>query len=565
MPKPVKKQCPLVGQQARSSSSGDASSKACNSAHPSKKLLPVIPEIAGSPPLTALEDTPNDPQVVSTAKDQPTERRCSKRNNVGTGGHRRQLELVGQGIESTPLPKSRFAIPDDEPVNVMAPTPRHPKKNTSKTLAGGGPKLVPQPNEPEPEPACTLVSSQDSSRFGFKLKNPPKPAFIGTQTLDEFKLPTLDIHVVKMSSQPARSRVPTSQMTPPTRGTRNKERKSSALSFPELSDDGHEDLNQEASQPKRFRSDADRDSGHQFHHISEDGACDSSGDEEGEGEEGTNAVPEADQYEDYGDNRGLYDDYDDQNGMCSYFCSTRHMLTVKDFISNDMIIDEHDEIPDKTRPTSQPPLALPTGTQDHPSLSSTQVQPLSSNVQTQHLPRSQIRPLSSAVQPTVGKQASNSTFGLPSRCPTGTPHPQVTPMATIPSAASVVECGELSHHVGDERVGVKYNLLTCHHMTNCRRHPPSPGYLDSVHGGQEYQSSKKRCKNLLKSDTLAIDNEMYADNKVDEEPENADRSDLEESPSEDVEASPKQRRGHYSKNPKGSIAPKPTTMAFYPE
>ena len=88
--------------------------------HP-RNALPVIPEAADqffSPAADTWDGTVQDKLLT----------RRTKRTNAGIGGQLQQLEKVGQAIKATPLPKARVAIPDDEPVNIMAPTPHRPRK-----------------------------------------------------------------------------------------------------------------------------------------------------------------------------------------------------------------------------------------------------------------------------------------------------------------------------------------------------------------------------------------------------------------------------------------------------
>ena len=63
--------------------------------------------------------------------------RCSKQATAGQGGYTDQLERVGAAIETPArqLPRQHAnLIPDDEPVNFMAPAPpaRHPRRKASQ-------------------------------------------------------------------------------------------------------------------------------------------------------------------------------------------------------------------------------------------------------------------------------------------------------------------------------------------------------------------------------------------------------------------------------------------------
>ena len=95
--------------------------------HP-RNALPVIPEAADqffSPAVDARDGAVQDKLLT----------RRTKRTNAGISGQLQQLEKVGQAIKATPLPKARVAIPDDEPVNIMAPTPCRPRKKKAQKKA----------------------------------------------------------------------------------------------------------------------------------------------------------------------------------------------------------------------------------------------------------------------------------------------------------------------------------------------------------------------------------------------------------------------------------------------
>ena len=107
----TQKQCP--SPQATKASQSSAQ-------HPHNTLL-VIPKAADQffSPAVDVQDGAIQDKLLT---------RHTKRTNAGISGQLQQLEKVGQAIEATPLPKAHVAIPDDEPVNIMAPTPHRPRK-----------------------------------------------------------------------------------------------------------------------------------------------------------------------------------------------------------------------------------------------------------------------------------------------------------------------------------------------------------------------------------------------------------------------------------------------------
>ena len=104
--------------------------------------LSTIPETTDK--ATTFSNQQDGLQPVDTAVADPFHKGRPRRANAGTGGRRDQLEAIGDAIMATPYQRTRarFTIPDDEPVNVMAPTPRKQRKKVSKTPAGVGADLV---------------------------------------------------------------------------------------------------------------------------------------------------------------------------------------------------------------------------------------------------------------------------------------------------------------------------------------------------------------------------------------------------------------------------------------
>ncbi|KAI6007099.1 hypothetical protein EDD15DRAFT_2358200 [Pisolithus albus] len=124
-----------------------------------------------------------DGNSAARVRPEETLRRCSKRTNAGTGGRLEQLEKVSQAIE-TPFRRREQAVnlPDDEPVNVMAPTPRRPRKKKGSTTAPASAR-----DNNIVEPARISVQAEQGGRFGFQLRDPPRPTYVGSQSLDTFQ------------------------------------------------------------------------------------------------------------------------------------------------------------------------------------------------------------------------------------------------------------------------------------------------------------------------------------------------------------------------------------------
>ncbi|KIK10931.1 hypothetical protein PISMIDRAFT_19950 [Pisolithus microcarpus 441] len=108
-------------------------SEAATGNHPrsTRNLLPSIPE-------TSVPTEPEDVQGNDSAVGVHSPRQHSQQSNAGTGGHLQQLEKVSQAIEMPCREREQVIdLPNDEPVNVMAPTLHHWRKN-------GGPKYQSQ-------------------------------------------------------------------------------------------------------------------------------------------------------------------------------------------------------------------------------------------------------------------------------------------------------------------------------------------------------------------------------------------------------------------------------------
>ncbi|KAG6377811.1 hypothetical protein JVT61DRAFT_14585 [Boletus reticuloceps] len=120
----------------------------------------------------------------------PPPTRRSKRVNAGQGGYTDQLERVAAVIETPHQPpRQQVNLPDDDPVNPMAPAPRRPRKRASRRSGKGSEDskasatppshLVPMV-KPVSEPAAP------DGRFGYQIP-PPAPKFVGSQSVATFE------------------------------------------------------------------------------------------------------------------------------------------------------------------------------------------------------------------------------------------------------------------------------------------------------------------------------------------------------------------------------------------
>ncbi|KAF8120972.1 hypothetical protein EV363DRAFT_1302553 [Boletus edulis] len=141
---------------------------------------------------SSVDMAPND---NSAAQARPSRR--TARANAGTDGRADQLEVISQTLERpSRTTRPMTTVPQDAPVNPMAPTPVVRKKK-----AGGKrnvkdparlfdePKpLVPQPSGPATGvPVRIPAQGSPDSRFGFKLQPPPSPTYVGSQGLHAYQ------------------------------------------------------------------------------------------------------------------------------------------------------------------------------------------------------------------------------------------------------------------------------------------------------------------------------------------------------------------------------------------
>ncbi|KAI9460021.1 hypothetical protein HD554DRAFT_2176797 [Boletus coccyginus] len=590
--------------------------------------LPAIPETS---------DVQDNGADICATPDQPSRRR-SKRTNAGTGGHLKQLEKVGRAMEASPLPRMHVDLPNNEPVNIMAPTPHRPRKkklpakaDLKSKIPSATPGLASERRNAVVEPAPVAVQSEQGSRFGFQLRAPAPPTFVGTETLDAFELR----HTNSRNSAKASSTLTTESHPHGERGT------SAAISAldqrpaPDLQHNSkhasgkrrtitsRESSPHRASSPLSSPHEAEREMEPQAQNSfpQSDSSRDGFGPEEESRSDSSEAEPEeelprgprrhidkgkgtllpksddiddgTDQYhdDDGGDHHSnkdvdigqYYDDEDggtrqhdsdDNNGL--YDVDDRTDVRAKNANETIDALQRSSLPPQMSNPQEKARLPIqPFGTQIRLLSLDTQIRPLSSGsrqASTRPLevqaPHGQKQTTASSNQWSDSQKRAGPaprTSRLLSELPEGRRRPQALPTPPISrtnSGTPTSEREEYSHHVGDERVGVKYDLLKRHHTTNRRCRSPSLQHLESARNGEEYQPSKRRRK------TADINEDTEGGNGTKEEGEDGQHDEGGEEGEEGEDAANpngKKKSGRYSIHPKGSVAAKDTTISFYPE
>ncbi|KAI6103450.1 hypothetical protein F5141DRAFT_1065261 [Pisolithus sp. B1] len=126
-----------------------------------------------------------------------------------TGSQLEQLEKVSQAIEM-PFQQREQAInlPNNEPVNAMAPTPHHLRKkkgpNTPACANLEGLTMVPAGARDNNvvELAWTSVQAEQGGCFSFQLRDPPCPTYVGSQSLDTFQGHQMNSSVTTKNGSP---------------------------------------------------------------------------------------------------------------------------------------------------------------------------------------------------------------------------------------------------------------------------------------------------------------------------------------------------------------------------
>ncbi|KAI6011393.1 hypothetical protein BKA83DRAFT_4502437 [Pisolithus microcarpus] len=473
--------------------------------------LPSIPETCAPTDPTDAQDDDSAARV----RPEETLRRRSKWTNAGTGGWLEQLEKVSQAIE-TPFWRREQAVnlPDDEPVNVMAPTPRRPRKkkvpNTPACANLEGSTTAPASARDNNvvEPARISVQAERGGRFGFQLRDPPRPTYVGSQSLDTFQGRQTNSSVTTrkgIQHSPARpSGSPLSVLSQED----DREMEIVNSSPPQIRKPSNSPSPDSPRQPEGFLSESESEK--LYRRAREDG------DDIGFRSDTENASLHSRS----GDSTANgFQEYVDERAAASVPETTQCTTLYHSTPPRSSYVQQKAIQPIQTFVVRN--RATPSGFQQS---TIRPLQPPSSQQVMAASSRQQPPPQKRGVTPRVSCAQVQAAAAPPPSEPFPTsPH--------LPCSNSE----KLLH-----RAGVSYDLLEHHHTTNRRRRSPSPNFLAGTGDSQDFQSSKRQCL---------------------EPPEQ---------PEEDV-IDPKSdstkdqlRRGRYSRNAKGTVPIKPTLIAFYP-
>ncbi|KAI6020832.1 hypothetical protein BKA83DRAFT_19829 [Pisolithus microcarpus] len=488
--------------------SAAAETVAC-SCHHSGHNPPSLPSIPETCAPTVPMDAQDDDSATRVCPEE-TLRRRSKRTNARTGGWLEQLEKVSQAIE-TPFQRREQAVnlPDDEPVNVMAPTPhRLRKKKAPNTLACANLEarnLSSYTSSPASardnnvvEPAWISVQAEQGGRFGFQLRDPPCPTYVGSQSLDTFQGHQTN------SSVTTRKGSPLSVLSQEDNG----EVELVNSSPPQIRKPSNSPSPDSPCQPEGFLSESESEK--LYCHAREDG------DDIGFRSDTENASLHSRS----GDSAANgFQEYIDERAAASVPETTQCTTLYHSTPPRSSYVQQKAIQPIQTFVIQN--CATPSGFQQ-------------STIRPLQLPSSQrVMAASSRQQPPPQKRGV-------------TPHvscAQVQAAAVPPPSEPFPTSPHLPHSNSEKlshRARVSYDLLERHHTTNCRHRSPSPNSLAGTGDSQDFQSSKRQCL---------------------EPPEQ---------PEEDVidpkgdSTKDQLRCGRYSRNAKGTVPIKPMLIAFYP-
>ncbi|KAI5993245.1 hypothetical protein EDD15DRAFT_2367512 [Pisolithus albus] len=511
--------------------------------------------------------------------------RRSTRVTAGQGGHVIQLEKVGLAVEARRRPpKPLHQIPEDEPVNDMAPAPHRTKKATRKVTReskngglGAPPNNMPsdqssqlpasqdeRPTVPEGVSQTSLTSCPSGSRFGLQLENPAAPTYVGSQTIDAYERDSTNNSTLSRTKkvtqlnptarpQSGRSRaaIRTPQGLPTAAPSRPPAYKVLPQKQPSLSPSA-EDVQHQPSSPLTLPSSPEvlRSS--------------------------DNENPEDRVFDPIDLDEWAEDHIDPSDHDVNYENSDADKRKEDEVARHDDVDDHADDHSDDRQPgfetamparqqnssqvlipaahvsSRQPGSLFPNHHQVRTSAQSSQLHlpPAARASRPSQLPAPsggcpQPRaPIHSRLSQLQGAQPSRPC--LPSQA--SLPHssvqnpPPSPPQSNLGSGTSGGDRRDnrQAHRPGDERAGVDYDVLNRHHARNRRHRSPSPSYLSTI-------SLPK-----LKKQRTTTEDELG----------------LEEDNSEVTPGTPKLtgqgRRAKYSKNPKGSQPVKSSTAGFFP-
>ncbi|KAI5982572.1 hypothetical protein EDD15DRAFT_2202827 [Pisolithus albus] len=529
---PPKQRLPAGRRKASEAAAG-------NRPRSTRNPLPSIPE-------TSVLTEPEDAQGDDSAVGVHSPRRRSQRSNAGTGGRLQQLEKVSRAIEMPCRQREQVIdLPNDEPVNVMAPTPRRRRKN-------GGPKYRSQADSE----GSTAVPA--SARHG-RVVQP-------SQSLDAFQGRRTNSAVTTNKGKGSRARhvvlgtdsqlverlqhspahvpgSPLSVLSEMEDAEMEPEPQSSLRQSEEIPDNSRS-MSKSPHQSTRSRSESEEPHQHvrvvkgkqkvttPSDHVDDD----------------------IDHYnEDIGDRISCILDDDETPDW--------------DSLGNDLAADRRRDCINGEMPSEMSRCGSVQQSVPHRSFNAQQktIQPMQAPAPNFSMPsgfqQPTIRPLRVPVSQKPTSTLSNQQLvpqkrgfsqvaphapSLQSRAPVGHPPPESPPLS--PPSHSRSE--RLLHHVGEERAGISYDLLERHHITNSHRRSPSMNYLAGVPNVQSRQPSKKQCL-----DPPAQREDSTVDEGKDGEADDPKGDSAEDQP---------RHGGRFSKNAKGTIPVRPTLIAFYP-
>ncbi|KAI5983215.1 hypothetical protein EDD15DRAFT_2376782 [Pisolithus albus] len=538
-------------------------------------------------------DGAGDTGVLSSSHEQTLRR--TRRTTAGQGGVVTQLEKVGDILaQPQQTPRQRVALPEEGPSALS----KGSKENTAReqpTEDLGGEVDVHTGLLPE------FQRAEPGSRFGFQVRMPMQPSFVGTQSLNEYEQSRgrYEVHQIAQAavpqaqrrtatSQPAATAWHTSQQPrqmvqrdsivaehishltsrsrPQTLSTVPEAPSTSSTPDPSMSrapaagttaDSGPS--KKSAEKPSSKPSRAGQQVLRRAPNVSRinDGASDglselNSGKESHDPDEGAWSSPEDVAGEGAGghaDNDRMSENGPDENRLT--FPSSDEDLNRSDFYLNaeeEMDAGPPHHLNDEfgledqmgTSPSRQQRMSPMTRT--HSQQSSLQRQASQQHVHTDSTASSQhLPPRQSAPQHAASSQSGTRqpTFQQ-SQWPRLNAAPERTQDPLLSCPTGQVRNGP--HLPDDERVGVDYDVNASHHSRNRRPRPPSPTYLENAGNGEKPHSKKQRCNVAgCTQDRLRSEDDGSGDNPT----------------------FVNERHGKYSKMAKADVVVRPTTLAFF--
>ncbi|KAI5984165.1 hypothetical protein EDD15DRAFT_2375558 [Pisolithus albus] len=443
--------------------------------------LPSIPE-------TSVPTEPEDAQGDDSAVGVHSPRRRSQRSNAGTGGRLQQLEKVSRAIEMPCRQREQVIdLPNDEPVNVMAPTPRRRRKN-------GGPKYRSQADSEGStavpasarhgrvvQPSQVSVQAEQDTHFGFQLGPPCRPTFVGPQSLDAFQGRRTNSAVTTNKGKGSRARhvvsgtdlqlverlqhspahvpgSPLSVLSEMEDAEMEPEPQSSPRQSEEIPDNSRS-MSKSPHQSTRSRSESEEP--HQHVRVVK-----------GKQKVTTPSDHVDDDIDHYNEDIGDRIDDDETPDW--------------DSLGNDLAADRRRDCINGEMPSEMSRRGSVQQSVPHRSFNAQQktIQPMQAPAPNFSMPSG----FSTANHPSPSGPGLAETDKHPFQSAARPPETWI-----FPGCSPCSESERLLHRVGEERAGISYDLLERHHITNSRRRSPSMNYLAGVPNIQSRQPSKKQC------------------------------------------------------------------------